>query len=112
MLEKRFGDPFTIGKCFRDKLQSWPKISSKDRCELREFADFLKSCEAAMPRIKTLEVLNDCMESQRILLKLPDWLVSRWNRKAKEMRQTNGDYPAFQTFVEFMSTEADLACDP
>lgn len=112
LLEKRFGDPFTIGKCFRDKLQSWPKISSKDRCELREFADFLKSCEAAMPRIKTLEVLNDCMESQRILLKLPDWLVSRWNRKAKEMRQTNGDYPAFQTFVEFMSTEADLACDP
>lgn len=65
-----------------------------------------------MPHIKTLEVLNECMESQRILLKLPDWLVSRWNRKAKEMRQTNGDYPAFQTFVKFMSTEADLACDP
>ncbi|ROI37047.1 von Willebrand factor A domain-containing protein 5A [Anabarilius grahami] len=86
LLEKRFGDPFTIGKCFRDKLHSWPKISSKDGCELREFADFLKSCEAAMPRIKTLEVLNDCMESQRILLKLPDWLVSRWRRDKCQKR--------------------------
>lgn len=28
------GDPLTIGKCFRDKLHSWPKISSKDGCEL------------------------------------------------------------------------------
>ncbi|XP_024119462.2 uncharacterized protein LOC112140681 [Oryzias melastigma] len=65
-----------------------------------------------MPHIKTLEVLNDCMENQRILLKLPDWLVSRWNRKAKEIREMSGDYPVFQTFVEFISDEADLACDP
>lgn len=77
LLERRFGDPFVIGKSFRDKLHGWPKLSSKDGCELREFADFLKSCEAAMPHIKTLEVLNDCNENQKILMKLPDWLVSR-----------------------------------
>jgi len=39
LLEKRFGDPFIIGKSFRDKLHGWPKISSKDGSELREFAD-------------------------------------------------------------------------
>lgn len=112
LLEKRFGDPFIIGKSFRDKLHGWPKINSKDGCELREFADFLRSCEAAMPHIKTLEVLNDCNESQRILLKLPDWLVSRWNRKAMEAKQANAGYPPFSELVDFLSKEADLACDP
>ncbi|KAJ8375844.1 hypothetical protein SKAU_G00064240 [Synaphobranchus kaupii] len=112
LLEKRFGDPFIIGKSFRDKLHAWPKISSKDGCELREFADFLKSCEAAMPHIETLEVLNDCNESQRILLKLPDWLASRWNRRAAEIRQAKAGYPQFKELVDFLSKEADLACDP
>ncbi|KAL7872267.1 hypothetical protein SRHO_G00072500 [Serrasalmus rhombeus] len=112
LLEKRFGDPYIIGKSFRDKLHEWPRISSKYGCELRDFADFLKSCEAAMPHLKTLEVLNDCNESQKILLKLPDWLVSRWNHKVMEARQVNAGYPPFKEFVDFLSKEADLACDP
>ncbi|XP_032364376.1 uncharacterized protein LOC116678740, partial [Etheostoma spectabile] len=112
LLEKRFGDPFIIGKSFRDKLHGWPKISSKNGCELRDFADFLRSCEAAMPHIKSLDVLNDCSESQKILLKLPDWLVSSWNRKAMEARQATSEYPPFKVFVDFLSKEADLACDP
>ncbi|XP_034058377.1 uncharacterized protein LOC117537302 isoform X2 [Gymnodraco acuticeps] len=65
-----------------------------------------------MPHIKTLEVLNDCNESQQILMKLPDWLVSGWNRKAMEARHANGGYPPFKVFVDFISKEADLACDP
>ncbi|KAM7380993.1 hypothetical protein PAMP_004254 [Pampus punctatissimus] len=112
LLEKRFGDPFIIGKSFRDKLHGWPKISSKDGSELREFADFLQSCEAAIPHIKTLEVLNDCNESQKILLKLPDWLVSSWNRKVMESRLAQARYPSFKDLVDFLSKEADLACDP
>nr|XP_061819695.1 uncharacterized protein LOC133608465 [Nerophis lumbriciformis] len=112
LLEKRFGDPYVIGKSFRDKLHAWPRVSSKDGCELRELADFLQSCEAAIPHIKTLEILNDCTESQKILTKLPDWLVSRWNRKAMKTRQAKAEYPSFKEFVNFLSNEADLACDP
>lgn len=65
-----------------------------------------------MSHIKTLEVLNDCSESQKILLKLPDWLVSSWNCKAMEIRQTRAVYPSFKELVNFLSKEADLACDP
>ncbi|XP_073711060.1 uncharacterized protein [Misgurnus anguillicaudatus] len=65
-----------------------------------------------MPHLKTLEVLNDCNENQKILLKLPDWLASRWNRKVMEARQSNSGYPQFKEFVNFLSNEADLACDP
>ncbi|XP_061767092.1 uncharacterized protein LOC133559382 isoform X1 [Nerophis ophidion] len=53
------------------------------------------------------------MEIQRLLLKLPDWLTTRWNRTGMKIRQTNnGEYPSFSTFVEFVTMEADLACDP
>lgn len=65
-----------------------------------------------MPHIRTLEVLNDCSESERILLKFPDWLVSSWNHKALEVRQTRAVYPSFKELVDFLSKEIDLACDP
>lgn len=44
ILEERYGNPFMIAKSYRDKLQAWPKIGSKDSFELREFVDFLRSC--------------------------------------------------------------------
>lgn len=57
ILDERYGNPFTIAKAYRDKLQAWPKMTSKDSFELRNFADFLCSCEAAMVRIKSLEMI-------------------------------------------------------
>ncbi|KAM9332785.1 uncharacterized protein KZ484_017918 [Pholidichthys leucotaenia] len=79
VLEDWYGNPFLIIKTFRDKLKAWPKISSKGSMGLQEFADFLRSCQAAMSQIKGLEVLSDCNENQKMLAKLPDWLTSRWN---------------------------------
>lgn len=33
-----------------------------------------------MPHVQGLKVLDDCEENQKILLKLPDWATTRWNR--------------------------------
>lgn len=55
------------------KFAAWPKIGPKDSVELRDFSDFLRDCQAAMSQIKSLEVLNDCDESQKLLTKLPEW---------------------------------------
>lgn len=112
ILEERYGNPFLISKAFRDKLDSWPKINSKSSIELQEFADFLCSCEAAMSQIKSLEVLNDCHENQKILAKLPDWLVSNWNRKVIEVVKQGQKFPSFSNFVEFLTDEARIACNP
>ena len=112
ILEERYGSPFVIAKAFRDKLNSWPNIGSKESCELREFADFLRSCEAATSQIKSLEILGDCNENQKILSKLPDWLTSRWNRRVVEIQEKTEAFPTFSKFVEFVTKEAKIACNP
>ncbi|XP_030611515.1 uncharacterized protein LOC115798709 isoform X1 [Archocentrus centrarchus] len=112
VLEERFGNSFLIAKAFRDKLNAWPKIGSKDSLELQEFVDFLRSCETAVTQINGLEILNDCNENQKILSKLPDWLTSRWNRKVLIIEEETGRFPSFSQFVQFLIKEAKIACNP
>lgn len=82
-----------IAKSYRDKLKAWPKITSKDSIEIWDFADFLRSCEAAIS-------------------KLPDWLVARWNRKITEIGEETNKFPTFSQFVSFLTREAKIACNP
>ncbi|XP_039902265.1 uncharacterized protein LOC120742861 [Simochromis diagramma] len=112
ILNDRFGDPFVIGKSYRDKIQSWPKINNKDTKDLREFADFLSSVESAIPYVQGLQVLHDCVENQRIAAKLPDWLSARWNRMVTEFQDEHRMFPDFSHFVKFLNKEARIACNP
>lgn len=112
ILDDRFGNPFIVGKAYRDKIQSWHKISSKDGKDLREFADFLTSVTTAMPYVQGLQTLNDCVEIQRIAAKLPDWLSSRWNRTATVFQDERKAFPDFKSFVQFLNKEARIACNP
>lgn len=112
VLEDRFGDPFLIGKSYRDKIHAWHKIGPKDNQELLEFADFLSSVESAMPYVQGLQVLNDCVENQRIAAKLPDWCSSRWNRTVVTIQDETNAFPDFKVFVSFLRREARIACHP
>ncbi|CAI5694724.1 unnamed protein product [Oreochromis niloticus] len=111
-LNSRYGQPFVLQRAFREKLASWPKIHSKDAEQLRAFADFLHACQQAMPHIKGLDILNDCEENQKLVQKLPEWAASRWNRKVTQFMKDRQEFPAFQDFVNFMSLEAEIACNP
>ena len=111
-LEERYGNPFILQRAFREKLSSWTTIGPKDADGLREFADFLQGCQKAMTHIPSLQVLNDCMENQRLIQKLPNWAFSRWNRKVTKQLQETGIYPSFDTFVDFVVDEARIACNP
>ncbi|KAJ8375829.1 hypothetical protein SKAU_G00064090 [Synaphobranchus kaupii] len=111
ILEERYGNPFLIAKAFRDKLDAWPRVSSKGSVELQELADFLRSCEAAMTQIRGLEVLNDCTRTRKSLLNF-DWLTSRWNRKVIEVEEQSHMFPSFSQFVKFLTREAKIACNP
>lgn len=111
-LNQRYGQPFIIQKAFREKLSNWPKIQAKDAEGLRNFSDFLNACLQAMPHVKGLNILNDCEENQKLIRKLPEWLASRWNCQVT-VRLTDGKgFPSFKEFAEFMSMEAETACNP
>ena len=112
ILDERFGHPFIVTNAYRDKLRKWPKIGMKDHQGLRRFADFLTSVETAMQAIENLNILNDYLENQKLLTKLPEWLVSRWNREATSRMKEEKKYPDFRTFTTFISAEADLLCNP
>ena len=111
-LNKRYGHPFVVQRAFRGKLSNWPKIGSKESFRLREFSDFLISCKNAMPHVQGLRVLDDCEENQKILLKLPDWATTRWNRHMTKMLDEGKEYPGFAEFAEFVAQEARIACNP
>lgn len=112
LLNERYGEPFVIAKAFRDRLHSWPKIGSRESADLRKFVDFLRSCKSAMAHNKSLNVLNDGIENQKLTAKLPDWLSSRWNRKATQYQLEHRRFPSFDYFVTFLSMEASIACNP
>ncbi len=111
-LTERYGHPFVIQRAFREKLFAWPKIENGDAPKLREFSDFVQACSDAIPHVQGLEVLNDCEENQKILLKLPEYITSRWNRIVTENLEDSRIYPSFEEFSRFLSKEAKIACNP
>ncbi|KAE8629989.1 hypothetical protein XENTR_v10000654 [Xenopus tropicalis] len=111
-LNTRYGHPFVVQLAFRERLNSWPKIGSKEYVRLREYGDFLQACSSAIPHIKGLQVLNDCEENQKMLLKLPDWVTSRWNRHVTKQLDQGKEYPSFEEFSSFVNSEARIACNP
>ncbi len=111
-LNQRYGQPFVIQRAFREKLSKWPKIQYKDAEGLRIFSDFLNACLQAIPHVKGLEILNDCEENQKLVHKLPDWAASRWNRQVTTALMDGKEFPSFHDFVNFMSTEAEIMCNP
>jgi len=112
LLDERFGDHFRVADAFRDKLEKWPRVADEDGEGLRRFADFLRQCQMAMSSVDGLNILSDQRENQRLLKKLPNFLVSRWARYVQSRKEQIGRYPPFEDFTKFLKKEADLACDP
>ncbi|XP_030834543.1 uncharacterized protein LOC115921321 [Strongylocentrotus purpuratus] len=111
-LQKRFGNPFAIAEAFRTKLDVWPKITSKDHNGLQRFADFLQQCLVAKAEIVDLNILDDIREINRMVARLPDHIVHRWNRSVAQTKRERLCYPRFADFVSFIGNEADIANDP
>ena len=56
-----------------------------------------------------LKSTNDCGENQRMFTELPDWLTARWIIEIEDGECLDG---FFSQFLEFVSKEAKLACNP
>ena len=112
VLDRIYGDPFRVGQAYRENLFHWPKIGSSDSEGLRRLSDFLRSCRAAMSMVPGLQSLDSCHENQRIISRLPDWMLSKWNRLVFAAVKGNNAFPPFSRFVTFVEEEAQVACNP
>ena len=126
ILADRFGNPFLIADAYRKRINDWPKIAPFDGSSLRKFSDFLTHCETATKEIKYLKVLDDPDENQKIVRKLPRYLIDRWSREVdrwlnKDCEEDRGVrartrsesvHPPFKVFCQFLAKEARIACNP
>lgn len=63
-----------------------------------------------MPHVKGLLILNDSEENHKLLNKMPEWIIWKWNRIVVEELDKCGDFPSFKCFAEFVQKEARIAC--
>ena len=50
--------------------------------------------------------------TKKLVQKLPDWAISRWNRQVTQALSQNQEFPTFQEFATLVATEAEIACNP
>jgi len=129
ILSDRFGNPFLIADAYQKKINEWPNIPPNDGISHRKFSDFLIHCHMVMNSVKYLNVLDDPDENQRMVRKLPRYLVDRWSQEVdrqlnKDEDQRLGDvsqfvategesgYPPFSVFCRFVQRESQIACNP
>ena len=111
-LNERYGHPSVVTSAFRKKLYTWPKIGPKDYSQLRNFSDFLLSIDGASSQLPGLKHLNDAEENRKLLLKLPDWLITKWGNVVATHDQQGLNYPSFHDFTVFMSAQTKIATRP
>ena len=128
ILSDRYRNPFLVAEAYRKKINEWPKIPPNYGTSLRKFSAFLIHCQTAMNTVRYLKVLNDPDENQRMVRKLPRYLIDRWSREVdrwlnKDEDQcqskekcdlTDGEtgYPPLSVFCRFLQRESRIACNP
>lgn len=72
-----------VSNAFRERLNNWPNMKSRDSQDLRKLSDFLQQCQAAMQVNKDLTVLMTLWKTKSyfpsyqigLLLDGLEWLI-------------------------------------
>ena len=105
ILQERFGSPQLVACAFRRKLESWPKISSKDHQGLQSFSDFLQQVVVATQQYPSLSILDDEFENRKLLAKLPPLISAKWVEHVVDCPS----FPNFKYFSEFIKKRAKIS---
>ncbi|XP_068731204.1 uncharacterized protein [Montipora capricornis] len=111
LLEKRFGQPFTIAYEHVTKLTHGPPLRETDRNGLLAFADQLKSCEHTLESIGYLDEINSADNLKRIVMRLPFHLRTKFFEVADQIQQS-GQRPNISHIAEFVKVKARAANNP
>ena len=113
-LKQRYGNPTIISQAFLDKLHNWPSIKPNQAKELQQFSDLLIQIAEIKKNVSALGILDFPQETKMILAKLPSYVENEWRKSVCSWRElySEGSYPSFDYFVEFIERCATRANIP
>lgn len=114
-LNEVYCSPEAIEQALLEKLDSFPKISSRDHSKLRELGDLLMELLSAKEDgyLPGLTVLYTARGTNPIVEKLPFGLQEKWiYQGSKFKREHNVTFPPFSYFTEFVCLNAKIRNDP
>ncbi|XP_067933307.1 uncharacterized protein [Watersipora subatra] len=112
VLKHRFGNKHSVSRALRKKLSEFSKIGPKNSSLLREYADLLAHVRSAMSDVTQLNILDDSEENEKLVAKLPDFMIRSWVKTVKERRQARKPYPDFKEFTSFVIDHAEIMEEP
>lgn len=114
LLRRRYGDKYLLARECTEKIINWPHIKTGDGKAMRELSDFLLQCLSIMESTQNLQCLDSEHEIDKILEKLPRYVVEKWSRIVDDwLNVKTGEqrYPSYQCFCNFLEKEARIACN-
>lgn len=114
-LDEVYGSPEAVEQALFNKLEHFPKLTTKDPQRLRDLADLLSELQAAKEDgyLAGLSYLDTSRGIRPILEKLPYNLQEKWLYFGTRYKQEHMvTFPPFHVLVNFISTEARARTDP
>ncbi|XP_056430806.1 uncharacterized protein LOC130369492 [Hyla sarda] len=114
-LEERYGSPEAIEGALMKRLESFPKLNSKDNLKLQELGDILWEVQCAKEEgyLRGLAHLDTANGTKPIVEKLPHHLQEKWVSVGAKYKEEHGvPFPPFFVFSRFVQQQAKMRCDP
>ena len=114
-LEQTYGSAEVIENALFKRIDSFPKVTSRDGSMLTKLGDLLMELQAAKGEgdLPGLAFLDTARGVNPIVQKLPSRLQERWaTAGAAYKRQQQVNYPPFAFFVDFVCQQACIMNDP
>ncbi len=110
LLEKEYGNPYTISCAYLEKLKSWPQIKPNDGVALKGLYRFLLRCSSYQKRGNI--DLNSPLTIRSIQLSLPVNMQDSWTTRVSKIRKKRMREATFSDFVEFVDEWCQSSNDP
>ena len=112
LMKKKFGDDYRIAAAYENKALNWPEVKTEDGVALKRFSIFLMRCKYAMEGSKYLSKLAQPETIQKLILKLPFSLRTRWVVWLHHIMEVELRLVNFGDLADFVDNEARVATNP
>ncbi|XP_057684651.1 uncharacterized protein LOC130910980 [Corythoichthys intestinalis] len=114
-LEETYGSVEAIEQALFYKIESFPKIATREPFKLQDLADLLLELEAAKldGYLSGMSYLDTSRGIQPIVDKLPYNIQEKWMAYGSKYKRDHGaSFPPFTVFANFIRIEAKIRTDP